>query len=331
MDSHHGSPPTFGDVLDDIELKKRDSASTADGSERKCQVPSRKRRKTEQQSSFTSTSEKIRKDVQKSAEKLRREGICPDTLFFPSLPEEMRGDENLRLAMGIAFEDLKTTQKGGKHMAWVRFANEGDCMDTLLRLRLATPSMKVSIHRPKNTTDANGTNLFSKNLVAFQQRLQEIRANGGIGNTLMFRNLPKEVECDELRNLLQSAATKAQCHEQCVPLRIRTALSKDGRSRNFWVVYSSVGACQNAFASIHLTFVNFKCGRSLKIRSFVHDDSTDADEKRRRERNLNLGMQGNVAGNEGTFVAPKLTDLELLEAWLRQQQSSFVFMSPRMR
>lgn len=268
----------------------------------------------------------IRSDISKAARHLRKDGIPPMALFFPSLPNELMKDAQLRTAIGTGLQDLKTINAKGKKMAWATFASEGECLDNLLALRLEYPNLIVSLHRPKQQQGGGNHNwqLPEKNGLLFDKNVAAILSRGGLGNTLMFRNLPVEVEVAELENVLKDNLRAASIN--CRALRIRTALSKGRAGRNFWVVYPSIDACRMAFNHLLLQQVSFRCGRTAKLHPMIHDDSTDADEKKRRERAAALGTQSSRHRARSMPVLRKESTIDNLERFLRSTQKSFVFL-----
>lgn len=268
-----------------------------------------------------------RSEISKAAKNLRRDGITPITLFFPSLPDELKKDLHLRSAIGPGLQDLKTIQaRGNKKMAWATFASEGECLDKLLALRLAFPSLIVSLHRPQQQQEGSIRKLqgHEKNELLFDRSSADVLSRGGLGNTLLFRNIPVEVEISEFENLLKDALQKASVN--CDAVRIRTALSKGGVGRTFWVVYPSIDACKVAFSHFLLKTVSFRCGKTTKLHPFIHDDSKDADESKRRERAAALGPQSSRRGAKSISKPKMKNSIDILERFLRSTQQSFAFL-----
>eukprot|EP00177_Eucheuma_denticulatum_P006322 GFKZ01011524.1.p1 GENE.GFKZ01011524.1~~GFKZ01011524.1.p1 ORF type:complete len:388 (-),score=63.34 GFKZ01011524.1:226-1389(-) len=263
-----------------------------------------------------------RAEILRQAEELRRQGTIPQTLFFPSLPVELKKDNALREAIGCSLRELKTHQAKNKKMAWATFASENECLDKLLALKISFPALKVSLHRPRQNQDTSSRQQ-SGNAQAFDRRVQGIIDRGGIGNTLMFRNLPIEVDCEELENALRNIPEMANISSSS--LRVRMALSKGRGGRNFWLVYAGVEACRAAFVHLMNKKVSFRCGKSAKLHPIVHDDTTDVDETKRRERARALGTQRSKTKGKVEEIS---TDIFAhLEAHLRATQTKFFFLS----
>lgn len=254
----------------------------------------------------------LRADIAAAAHVLRLRGIAPVSLFFASLPPDLRAEPALRALLGPAAGHLKTVVARGRAMAWATYAAEPPCLHALLTLRLQRPDVPVSLHRPKPEAAPRAT--------AFAKQLHAVRARGGVGNTLLFRNLPVEVDVPEFEHAVQERTRGA--------VRTRSALSKGGTARSFWVVYGGVEACETAFRALRGSGVSFRCGRAVKLHPIVHDDSTDADEKKRRERAASLGMHKSRGGGAVATVRED-GPLDLLERYLRASQNKFVFLSQR--
>lgn len=271
--------------------------------------------------------EAVRNEIAKSAQALRKIGVVPSTLFFPALPTELEGDVELRSAIGVTLEHMKTIHVNGKKMAWLTFSSESECLDTLLSLRTSYPNLKVSLHKLKKT-DATGMTPAVKNAQIFDDKVKGVLQRGGIGNSLLFRNLPIETDCDELNTVfceLLQDVTPA-----CRPLGIRTAVSRTGQSRNFWTVHSDQPAAKRAFVTLFLKHITFRCGKSAKLHPIVHDDASDSDTKKRRQRATALGVHhsnGNNQMNVVATLAPVKTSLDLLEDYLRQTRQTLFFIN----
>lgn len=280
--------------------------------------PSRKRLR------FDPEENRRRSEIVCTDEEARKQGTTSQTLFFPSLPAELKKDNALRAAIGCSLRELKTHQAKNKKMAWATFESESECLDRLFALRVSFPALRVLLHRPRQNQDT-ALRQQSGNAHSFDKRVQGIIDRGGIGNTLMFRNLPVEVECDELENLLRNIPEMANI--SCSSLRVRMALSKGRGGRNFWIVYAGVEACRAAFVNLMNTQVSFRCGKSAKLHPIVHDDTTDVDETKRRERARALGTQRSKTRGKVEEVS---TDIfSHLEAHLRATQKKLYFLSSK--
>lgn len=228
----------------------------------------------------------------------------------------------------MPLHQLKTHQANNKKMAWATFTSETDCLETLLALNMSFPTLKVSLHRPRDATHGVSSHQVQNNVRLFDEKVCDVQRRGGLGNTLMLRNLPVQVGCDELEAVLRAAL-----RVESVPsmlLRVRTALSKGGSGRNFWVVYADVEPCRLAFVHLFGRRVSFRCGKEVRLHPIVHDDSTDADENKRRIRARALGMQESKGGGRGeSREGEGECCVERLERLLRATQSKFVFLSER--
>lgn len=262
-----------------------------------------------------------RTEIAKAAHHLRLEGISPQTLFFPSLPPELRRDAALRAALAVSLHSLKTHQANNRKMAWATFISETDCLETLLTLHINFPTLKVSLHRPREAANGPLLHQVQWGTRIFDEKVYEVQRRGGLGNTLMLRNLPVQVGCDELEAVLRDALRVVSASSTL--LRVRTALSKGGSGRNFWVVYADVEPCRVAFAHLLGRRVSFRCGKEVRLHPVVHDDSTDADENKRRLRARALGVQESRGGGRGEVIEGDCC-VERLELLVRSMQSKFV-------
>lgn len=221
---------------------------------------------------------------------------------------------------------MKTHQANNKKMAWATFTSETDCLETLLALNMSFPTLKVSLHRPRDAAHGVSSYQVQSNVRLFDERVRDVQRRGGLGNTLMLRNLPVQVGCDELEVVVR-AALRADSVPS-ISLRVRTALSKGGSGRNFWIVYADVEPCRLVFAHLFGRRVSFRCGKEVRLHPIVHDDSTDADESKRRMRARALGMQESKGGGSvGSGEGEGKCCVEQLEELLRMTQSRFVFLS----
>lgn len=272
----------------------------------------------------------VRSEIAKTARLLRKDGIPPVTVFFPSIPKDLQKDAQLRTAIGTGLQDLKTINAKGKKMAWATFVSESICLDTLLALRIHHPKLIASLHRPKQlqqqSVGGSSWSARDKNAMLFDKNVAAVLARGGLGNTLMFRNLPVEVDVAELEAILASSMRAANIN--CNVLRIRTALSKGRAGRNFWAVYPSIDVCKLAFIHLLLQKVSFRCGKTAKLHPIIHDDSTDADEKKRRERAVALGNHASRSRSSSIETSRMPNSIDGLEHFLRSTQKSFIFLSP---
>lgn len=267
----------------------------------------------------------IRDELSKAADGLRADDLRADTLFFPLLPADLSTDTQLRAVIGSGISHLHQTQSRGRKMAWATFETEERCGAVYCNLRLQFPAMKLSLHRPRQTSKRKGTAgpcFQGESLTAFDRKVHDVKSRGGLGNTLMLRNLPVEVDCTELGFVVSKAARA--CDSAPKPLRIRSAVSKGKQARNFWLVYSSVASCRLAFALLHNETAIFRCGRTVNLHPAVHDDSTDADEGKRRRRSLALGTQQSA---QGCTITAEVDRVKMLEELLRRSRTKLVFMS----
>lgn len=293
----------------------------------------RKRRRSAEPSADPPNRASTRAKFLRKANLLRSQGIIPQVLFFPSLPPHLTQDAHIRRCIPFDIQHIKTVVKRGVTMAWLTFSSETQCLEALLRLRTQMPSLQVSFHKPKENVHPMPTTLspqenYQHNLHIFQTKISIVTAKGGLGNTLMFNNLPMQVDCDEFAAVLRSTIQQQQrlqtdSHQHSNFLRVRTAISKAQNARNFWATYSSIESCRNAFCLLHRTPVTFRCGKTLTLHSFVHDDSTDKDETKRRERAAALPTQP----SSGCVPERAESDnIQLLEHFLLNKFDSFVFL-----
>lgn len=268
---------------------------------------------------------RIREQICMSARSLRKKGVSPKTLFFPSLPLYPDLESEIRAGWGSNVDVFKILESKGNRMAWATMTSEQACMDALLHIRITHPSIIVAFHNNHRAEDEN-VRRGQQNEALFNQKLQKVLAHGGIGNTLMFRNIPKEVGVEEFREVLdcEISSSKFDANATCHVLRVRTAIAKCGKIRNFWVVFGGVDPARVAFAKAHLRPARFRCGKLVKFSCTIHDDSLDGDEKKRRERSLALGSQPSKPLSPE--IKRELTDVDRLESFLRESQSSFFFM-----
>lgn len=246
------------------------------------------------------------------------------TLFFPRLPAPVQDATALASIVGRPLEAIRIiTRTDGQRLAWATFDNSTTCASTLSRLQASRPELGAQLHRASQ----------SQSLSQFDKRLAFVRRNGGVGNTLLFINLPADVSCDEFSEIIS---------RQCVhvtPLRTRTAVAGNGRgvARNFWCVFADINASRCAYESVQGVRVTFRCGLTVTLRPNIHDDSVDADESRRRSRALKL-INPSADTNLNTHAMPQSqsqsltrsapTAIQCLENFLRSKLHRFVLLGP---
>ncbi|KAI0561188.1 hypothetical protein FGB62_91g06 [Gracilaria domingensis] len=282
------------------------------------QPPSKKRRRRK----IVSKAD-IRKQVCAQAQYLRRRGISPNTLFFPLLSEHSVQDHDVRAVLGTAVQSFKMVPSKGRHgcMAWVAMASEQECMDGLLQLRTVYPSLVVSFHKPSQASD-QATRTLQSNQLLFDEKLAKVIHNGGVGNTLMFRNVPVEVCQEEFSGILHE---KLSSTPTCDVLRVRTSVANNGNVRNFWAVFSGIPSAKSAFCVLNHSFTKFRCGKSVKLNAIVHDDSTDVDENKRRQRIMVLSSTAHHGQIHAPSAQTPVSNVSLLEAHLREINAPLLF------
>lgn len=276
-------------------------------------------------------------DVTTAAAAIRRGGGTPDTLFFADVPKTYGTDDSMRAVLPARPRELKFVRSAGRVLAWVSFLSEGDCFDTLCALRTGDTGLSPRLHRPKGQNSpagqspGGGTGDEGKARM-FDTKLRAVLAAGGMGNTLMFRNLPLELECGEFENILSSLGQGMVCR----PLRVRTAVSKSGKARNFWATYTGDVAARTAFCAMHGRQVSLRCGKCIRIAPMVHDDASDAESRKRRQREAALGTQQSVGDSRAAAASDSIAypvnqvrpknSLEQLESVLRMQPQLCLFL-----
>lgn len=249
-------------------------------------------------------------DILTAVDAIRRAGALADTIFLGSLPPQLSKESALRAAMHVPVRSVKIIQSGNRHsisktLAWVAFFNEADCVQALLSLRRNNPNLNAGLHKPKvgggvagpshASLDAHTAGPSARDI--FNTRADKVVAEGGLGDTIMLRGMPREVTESELIEIVESFGTS------CRPLRTRTSESRDGTTRNFWLSYTSRGIASEAFEAMLNRHVSFRCGKSQNLVPVVHNDATDAESKKRRQREMALGIHASA----GDFEAKERT------------------------
>lgn len=246
------------------------------------------------------------------------------TLFFPRLPVPLQDAAALASIVGRPLEAIRIiTRTDGRRLAWASFDDKITCASTLSRLRVARPDLGAQLHRAPH----------SRPSTQFDKRLAVVQRNGGVGNTLLFTNLPADVGCDEFSEVISRHSGPV------TPLRTRTAVAGNGRgvACNFWCVFANVDACRLAYESVQSAKVTFRCGLSVTLCPNIHDDSTDADESRRRARALQL-VSASAVVTHNIPTTPQLqllsqtqsgpSAVQCLEDFLRSKLRRFVLLTP---
>lgn len=196
------------------------------------------------------------------------------TIFLFQLPSALCTNHALRLALSGGGTapipvDIKVHVKKGKKLAWARYATVGDAKQGLAH---ATSSgLRARPHAPADASAIKAT---------------QIRAAGGLANTVLIRGAPVSLSEREFEMHLL-------CSYQRAPLRLRTALVGRPPQRSFWVVYPSAthaAAALRALVDLDRPWT-LRCGLVYNVKPVLHDDSGDAESRRRRARLLALGTQ----------------------------------------
>lgn len=203
-------------------------------------------------------------------------------------------------------------------------------MDALLHLRTVHPNLSASFHNQNASQPTYQRNRqFQQNAHLFDQRLSRVCRRGAIGNTLMFRNVPLQVDLAQFSKMLSDTFATSGFTSVCNVLRVRCAEAKQSASRNFWVVFSGVHAARCAFMATCNARVNFQSATSVRLNVLVHDDSTDADQHSRRHRAIALRLVP-----DATRILPARTpnapddNVSRLERYLKGLGQPLYFVDP---
>ncbi len=133
---------------------------------------------------------------------------------------------------------------------------------------------------------------------AFETRARTVCASGGCANTLLVRGAPAALGTREFCGHAERAGARGA-------LRVRTALLQGRRA--FWLVYATRAMAAHAFDRLYGATWSLRCGLRFVVRPLLHDDSEDAEARKRRRRTLALGAQrsdGDLLRHAGV-VRPK--------------------------
>jgi hypothetical protein len=239
-------------------------------------------------------------DVSAAIDAVRREGAPADTLFFPSVPPDLREDNALRAAIAAPLRELKIlpqTKPGANVLAWASFFNEADCVSALCTFRRKRPTLKLRLHKPKAGGGSSGPGAAAVAaaqlpLEVFNARADKVVMEGGLADTIMLRGLPLDVSEVEIFNMMLGFPNAKQ------PLKTRTSEGNSGHVRNFWISYPSRSDAAEAFTALMGYHASFQCGKSMRIVPVVHNDSKDADSKKRRLRELAMGTHASFGDRD---------------------------------
>jgi hypothetical protein len=246
-------------------------------------------------------------DVSLAIDAIRREGAPADTLFFPSVPPDLREECALRAAIAAPLRELKIlpqTKPGAKVLAWASFFNEADCVSALCTFRRTRPNLKPRLHKPKAGGGSSGpaaTAATPLPLEVFNARADKIVSDGGLADTIMLRGLPLDVSEVEILDMMLNIPVPKQ------PLKTRTSEGNSGNVRNFWISFSSRSDAAEAFTALMGYQASFRCGKAMRIVPVVHNDSKDADAKKRRHRELAMGTHASIGDRDRVRLADSTT------------------------
>jgi hypothetical protein len=239
-------------------------------------------------------------DIAAAIDAIRRDGAAADTLFFPSVPAELREETALRAAIATPLRELKIlpqTRPGGKVLGWAAFFNEADCVSVLCSLREKVPGLKPRLHKPKASVGASepgnaATFVTSSYGEVFKTRADKVLSEGGLADTLMLRGLPLDVSQDEICEMMRTLEDASPA------LRTRTCEGSNGKVRNFWITFASRQDAGRTFLALMGHQVSFRCGKSMRIVPLVHNDSKDAESKKRRMREQAMRVHASEGGRD---------------------------------
>lgn len=272
-----------------------------------------------------------------------------DTIFIPNVSHDLRSHHALAALFPQPISSVRFATSKQRTIAWVSLPSVPLARDALAHLSKRYPSLAARPHVPK-CQNANPQHCPSPNTASlesrFDKRLHAVCANGGIGNTLVFMNLPLQVTIPEFTKILTTpnnihnhnrnnihnhnpdlALALATPEPPPTPIGVRTALSRSGSSRSFWAVFSNVHQARLAFVATFGNKVSLRCGSIVTLRPGVHDDSTDADETRRRQRALLLQPDRRNFSSSHQLTPHPQSACRALEAFLTNSQTSFAFLT----
>lgn len=251
------------------------------------------------------------------------------TLFLQDVPSAFHSEHELRALIFQPVSSIRFATTNGRTIAWISLPSVQHARDALAHLHARYPSFAARPHVPKNTSSIS-PDPSKSSATQFDQRAQTVLSNGGVGNTLVFWNLPVHLTEQEFTSVLTADQSDINAPTLAtplpLPLRVRSALSKSSNSRTFWVVYASLNAARQAFTFSFGHKVIFRCGRCIKLHPVVHDDSTDVDETKRRQRARLLQPDARSSAPARPPQPQFDCACRALEAFLRSSQDSFAFL-----
>lgn len=212
------------------------------------------------------------------------------TIYINRMSPDLREEGRLRALFNCPIRGVKVrhgTERDTNTMrAWVTFYTSEVCTAQLAMLRRSRPELSVCLHDNGRNKSCGTPNALAR----YDAKFEGVVRNGGVGNTLMFINMPVEVSLEEFEVVVETTGVQTHlgeiCGEAVRPMRTRSAVSKGGVSQNFWCVFADSNTARRVFQRIHESVVTFRCGRKITLCPFLHDDSQDVDETRRRKRAL---------------------------------------------
>lgn len=255
-----------------------------------------------------------------------------DTVFVGNVPLELQGGTRLRDLVGSGgLRGVKTHFDANKRrmLAWLSFTSAPLAHAALTHLRAHHPRLHTRMHAPSTATATE-----QDGMARFDSQVTRVRARGGLCCTLLFVNLPHELQSDELQTvLMQLVATHkegagARAGEGGRAVRVRFSACKGLTERNFWCVFADAATCRRVFSAAEGRHVAFRCGRAVTLRPRLHDDARDADDTTRRVRSAELGPHPSSAGGRSYMMGVSETDgqVQRLECFLRTSLKHFVFL-----
>lgn len=204
-------------------------------------------------------------------------------------------------------------RRGSAGRAWATYATPA-AASAALKSILKTRSLGVL--RAKVHTAPSGS-LNDR----FDRKATYVVGQGGLANTLIVRNAPMEAEEKEVERILGGIGVEV--------LRIRSAVSKGGRARHFWLTFADRVRCIVAARRIDGQSAQLRCGKTLRLTPDVHNDAADAEAVKRRQREAVLGEQesrGGAGAGAGAGAVAVVSPQEALEGLLRERTDLCLFL-----
>lgn len=229
---------------------------------------------------------------------------CPEDLAKASslieMLREVSGPEAVDGFTGFNVSKSQQVRRG-----WLQFTDDTLRDGVLQALHERRPSLGAIAHKAKDsaadvTPKAPKQTPFESAAPRFQNLLGEIRPSGAIGNTLVYSNIPMNVDVASFEELIMGLVKKhalAQASDlqsqfdNVRPIRTRANPTNSKKAQHMYFVFANVAVSRIVFCCTERQKVTFRSGNSTTLRPTLFDDSKDRDEMVRRERAKQLAAE----------------------------------------